>query len=143
MRVNSQLGSGTALLPQNMLAVQYEDGTRGFLDPGDGTYYDDQGNDITGYVQNFGGAKVVGPASAASIAAAEGIAAPSTTPGLPPGPSPRISTTPATASASTSVNSVLNWFTGSTLIAGVPNFALIAGGLLAVSLIGGGGRRRR
>ena len=147
MPVYRQSGMGaTAMLPQVMLAVQFDDGTKGFLDPGDGTYYDDQGNDITGYVQLFGGAKVVGQASAASIAAAEGIPAPTTgvPAGLPPGPSPRIATTPA-ASSSLSVNSALSWFTSSSLISGIPNFAILAGGLLAVSVIGGmgSGRRRR
>jgi hypothetical protein len=144
--MHSQLGMGAAsmMLPQNMLAVQFDDGTTGFLDPDDGTYYDNQGNDITGYVQIFGGAKVVGPASAAAIAAAEGIPAPTSASHstLLPGPAPRISTTPAPSTSS--VNSALNWFTGATLISGVPNLAVIGGGLLVLSLIGGmGGRRRR
>ena len=59
--------------------------------------------------------------------------------GLPPGPSPRISTTPQSGG---SLNSIMNWFTDSSLISGVPNFALIAGGLFALSMFGSGKRRR-
>jgi hypothetical protein len=82
-------------LPTSMLAVKFADGSTGFLDPTDGTYYDDQGDDITGYVQNFGGATVLGPASAASIAAANGVALPAVVPpASPAGAAPRVSATP-------------------------------------------------
>ncbi len=87
-------------LPANMLSVKFADGSFGFLDPTDGTYYDDQGDDITGYVNNFGGAQVLGPASAASIAAANGVAVAAVVPAASPaGASPRVSTSaPASAS---------------------------------------------
>lgn len=59
---------------------------------------------------------------------------------LLPGPSPRISTVPAQSS----INSALSWFTGSSLITGIPNFVLLgAGFVLLPMLFGGGGRRRR
>lgn len=68
------------MLPSNMQTVSYADGTSGFFDPADGTYYDSQGNDVSGYVSNFGGAKITGAASAAQIAAAEGISTPGAAP---------------------------------------------------------------
>jgi hypothetical protein len=78
-----------------MLAVKFADGSNGFLDPTDGTYYDDQGDDVTGYVQNYGGATILGPASAASIAAANGVALPAVVPPQSPaGAAPRVSATP-------------------------------------------------
>src|ERR1700685_626511 len=94
-------------LPANMLSVKFADGSIGFLDPTDGTYYDDQGDDITGYVNNFGGATVLGPASAAAIAAANGVAVAAVIPpASPAGAAPRVSatptlTTPAPAAAAT------------------------------------------
>src|ERR1700727_1037088 len=75
-------------LRANMLSVKFADGSIGFLDPTDGTYYDDQGDDITGYVNNFGGATVLGPASAASIAAANGMAVAAVVPSAAPGRAP-------------------------------------------------------
>ena len=72
--------------------------------------------------------------------AAAAAAVPQGTSVLPPGPSPRISTAPP---APSSLSSALNWFTSSTLIHGVPNVALIAGGAMVLSLFGGSGRRRR
>lgn len=114
-------------LPTSMLAVKFADGSSGFLDPTDGTYYDDQGDDITGYVQNFGGATVLGPASAASIAAANGVAVPAVVPpASPAGAAPRVSATPTalqTAIAQTSA----------------PDYTLyaIGAGVLLVMLMGG------
>src|SRR5579864_9843825 len=70
------LGQGTPMLPAGLLTVKYPDGTTGFFDPTDGTYYDSQGNDVTGYVQNFGaaqGIEIGPPATSAQIAAAEGL----------------------------------------------------------------------
>ncbi len=130
------------LLPQNMQTVKYADGTTGFLDPSDGTYYDSQGNDVTGYVQNFGGASVTGTATAAQIAAAEGIAPPSTgllstiTSALAPGPSPRV-TVPVPGAAAVAPALSIGVSTDTLLIGGL--------GLLAVMMLmggGGGGRRR-
>jgi len=94
------LGQGTPMLPAGLLSVTYADGTTGFFDPADGTYYDSQGNDITGYVQSFGGAKIGGPASAAAIAAAEGLPAPTGGAGVPATPSPTV-IAPAPAGPST------------------------------------------
>jgi hypothetical protein len=129
------------LLPQNMQTVKYADGTTGFLDPSDGTYYDSQGNDVTGYVQNFGGATVTGTATAAQIAAAEGISPPSTgilqsiTSALAPGPSPRV-TVPAPGAAAAAPGLSIGVSTDTLLLGGL--------GLLAVMmLMGGGGGRRR
>ena len=127
------------MLPSNMQAVTYKDGSKGFLDPADGTYYDSQGNDITGYVQNFGGAKVTGPASAAAIAAAEGIPVssgvrPPVVVNLPPGPSPRVAVPGAMPPPVVSpVSSLFGGMSNSTLL-------LLGGGLIAVLALGG--RRR-
>jgi hypothetical protein len=105
-------------------AVLFADGTHGFLDPADGTYYDSEGNDITGYVQNFGGAVVLGPADPALIRAAEGLPAPG---GLPPGPSSRTTVPPPPPLP----GSPANWFQN--------NFALIA--LVGLVILAGAGRR--
>jgi hypothetical protein len=129
-------------LPSGMLAVKFDDGTSGFLDPADGTYYDAQGNDVTGYVQNFGGAKILGPASAQAIAIAEGTdgttRVPTPSPAqLPPGPSPRVS-------VPLSVNSAGMFLTASSIIPGVPNLVvLLAGAAAATMLLGSAGGRRR
>ena len=127
------LGDASTMLPQNMYAVTYGDGSTGFMDPTDGTYYDSQGNDITSYVQNFGGAKVTGTATAASIQAAEGLAAPSVlqsiSNALAPGPSPRVTVPTTPASAPT--------------IEGIPVETLLLGGfaLALVMMMAGRGRR--
>jgi hypothetical protein len=58
---------------------------------------------------------------------------------LMPGPSPRVN-------VPLSSSSFGMFLTNSTLVAGIPNWALVAGGLLAIPLFGslfGGGRRRR
>jgi len=128
------------LLPQNMQTVKFADGTTGFLDPADGTYYDSQGNDITGYVQNFGGATITGTATAAQIAAAEGISPPSPSltqslvNALAPGPSPRV-TVPAPGAAVPAPALSLGLSTETIAIAG---FGL----LMMMMMMGGGGRRR-
>jgi hypothetical protein len=121
--------------------VRFADGTQGFLDPADGTYYDSQGNDVTGYVQNFGGATVLGPASPADVVAAEGlpptvVRQPSPMQ-LPPGPSPRVSVPLTTKSAGM-------FMTSDSLVKGVPTWMLIAGGAVAFMALSsmGGGRRR-
>jgi hypothetical protein len=72
----------STLLPSNLQTVKYADGTTGFFDPADGTYYDAGGNDVTGYVSNFGGATITGTATQAQIQAAEGISP--ATPGAAP-----------------------------------------------------------
>lgn len=81
--------AGSIMLPSNLQTVTYSDGTTGFFDPADGTYYDSQGNDVTGYAQNFGGAKITGTATPAQIAAAEGIST--------PGAAPRVAASSATS----------------------------------------------
>jgi hypothetical protein len=115
-------------LPANMLSVKFADGSMGFLDPTDGTYYDDQGDDITGYVNNFGGAQVLGPASAAQIAAANGVALPAVIPpASPAGAAPRVSATPTLATTLAPA-------------AATPyaTYAIAAGlGLLVMSMMGG------
>lgn len=126
------------MLPSNMLAVTFGDGTKGFLDPADGTYYDSQGNDVTGYVQNFGGAKVTGAASSGSIAAAEGISAPvpkSAAPALPPGPAPRVTTATASPAAAANLLSQSTY--------GIPNAVLAGGALFLIFALSMGGGRRR
>lgn len=135
------------MLPSNMMAVTFGDGTKGFLDPGDGTYYDSQGNDVTGYVANFGGAKVTGTASAASIQTAEGITPASSSvaaaaikaagAALAPGPAPRV-TVPTAAVVPASVTSFLSSTTG-----GLPNIMLLGVGLIAMMAFAGGGSGRR
>jgi len=120
-------------LPTSMLAVKFADGSNGFLDPTDGTYYDDQGDDITGYVQNFGGATVLGPASAASIAAANGVALPAVVaPASPAGAAPRVSATP-TALQTAIVQTTQPDYT---LYA-----AIAAGAFLMMTMMGSGKRR--
>jgi len=116
-------------LPANLLAVQFGDGTSGFLDPADGTYYDAQGNDVTGYVQNFGGTSVIGPASQASIDAANGVPQ-----GLPPGPSPRV-TNPGSYPKPT----YQQIFQSQT--AGIPNVVIAVGVIAAIFAFTAGGRR--
>ncbi len=81
--------ASSIMLPSSLQTVSYADGTKGFFDPADGTYYDSQGNDVTGYAQNFGGVKVTGTATPAQIAAAEGIST--------PGAAPRVAASSATA----------------------------------------------
>jgi len=130
------------MLPQNMLTATFADGTTGFFDPADGTYYDSQGNDVTGYVQNFGGARLGAPATPEQIAAAEGITLPTvrkpvrpTLPQLPPGPAPRVASTPS------ALPSAPGLFEGTTF--GIPNVALLGiGGIVLVAVVAGGGRRR-
>lgn len=128
------------MLPANLQTVKFADGTTGFLDPADGTYYDSQGNDVTGYVQNFGGATITGTATAAQIAAAEGITPPSSsllstiTSSLAPGPSPRV-TVPAPGAGVAAPALTLGLSTETIAIAGV-------GLVLAMMMMGGGGRRR-
>src|SRR5271166_3909837 len=125
-------------LPANMYAVQFGDGSTGFMDPTDGTYYDAQGNDVTSYVQNFGGAKVTGTATAAQIQSAEGIAPTgllsTIASALAPGPSPRVTVPPTTPVAAGAVPT----------IGGISMETLALGGLglLAVMMImnSGGGR---
>jgi len=128
------------LLPANMQTVRFADGSTGFLDPSDGTYYDSQGNDITGYVQNFGGATITGTATAAQIAAAEGITPPSSSitqaivSALAPGPSPRVTVPVPGAVAAVPALSI-----------GVSTDTLLIGGvglLFVMMMMGGGGRRR-
>jgi hypothetical protein len=132
-------GMGQAL-PSNMYTVTYGDGSTGFLDPSDGTYYDSQGNDVTGYVQNYGGATVTGQATAAQIQAAEGIApaAPSLlqsiTKALAPGPSPRV--TVPTTPASTQAMPTIGGISISTLMLGAVGLVLV------MSLMNRGGGRR-
>jgi hypothetical protein len=115
-----------------MLAVQFADGSKGFLDPTDGTYYDDQGDDITGYVQNFGGATVLGPASAASIAAANGVALPAVVPpASPAGAAPRVSATPTPLQTAIAATATPDY----------TMYALIGGAALLMMTMGGGKRR--
>lgn len=119
-------------LPTSMLAVQFADGSKGFLDPTDGTYYDDQGDDITGYVQNFGGATVLGPASAASIAAANGVALPAVVPpASPAGAAPRVSATPTPLQTAIAASAAPDY----------TMYALIGGAALLLMTMGGGKRR--
>lgn len=61
--------------------------------------------------------------------------------GLPPGPAPRVNVPLSTKSFG-------QFFTGSTLLAGIPNWAVLSGVLIGTSIVagmlgGGGGRRRR
>jgi len=72
--------ASSIMLPSSLQTVSFADGTTGFFDPQDGTYYDSQGNDVSGYVQNFGGAKITGTATSAQISAAEGISTPGAAP---------------------------------------------------------------
>ncbi len=127
-------------LPANLLAVKFGDGTSGFLDPADGTYYDAQGNDVTGYVQNFGGTSVIGPASQASIDAANGVEPTGPThggvpQGLPPGPSPRVQN-PGSYPKPT----YQQIFQSQT--AGIPNVVIAGFAVLAIIVATSGGGRR-
>jgi hypothetical protein len=54
---------------------------------------------------------------------------------LAPGPAPRV-TAPAASS------SISSFFTGSNLVAGIPNMVVIGIGLVALTMLTGGGRRR-
>lgn len=135
------------MLPSNMSAVTFADGTKGFFDPADGTYYDSQGNDVTGYVQNFGGAKVTGAASAASIAAAEGISASApksssgvsiTLPSLGPGAAPRVAAPGYSMMPSSMFPSLPSLGSSGTSTL----FLLGGAALVAMVALGGGGRRR-
>lgn len=130
--------------PPGLLSARFADGTVGFFDPADGTYYDDQLNDITGYVQNFGGASIGGPADPRLIAAGEGITGPPTYTGLPPGPSPRVPVPPPSPPMPVP-SSIGAWLTSQTLIKGVPNWGILAGLLVGTRVISdsfSSGRRR-
>lgn len=127
------------MLPANMQTVRFGDGTTGFLDPSDGTYYDSQGNDVTSYVQNFGGVTVTGTATPAQIQAAEGIAPPPTgllqtlTNALAPGPSPRVTVPGATPAPAPPASSVFGLSTTTLLMGGLA--------LMFVMVMGQRGRR--
>jgi hypothetical protein len=61
--------------------------------------------------------------------------------GLTPGPAPRVPTT-----GPGSLSSMTAWFTSSTLVSGIPNWLVLGGGTLALSMLAGslgGGKRRR
>jgi len=58
---------------------------------------------------------------------------------LTPGPAPRV-VAPSAASSPTSVTS---FFTGSTLMAGIPNVVVLGLGILGLTLLAGGGGRKR
>ncbi len=121
-------------LPGGMLAVKFADGSNGFLDPTDGTYYDDQGDDVTGYVQNFGGATVLGPASAAAIAAANGVALPAIIPpASPAGAAPRVNATPTPLQTAIAQNAPAPDYTTD---------ALVVGALFLVMSLMGGKKKR-
>lgn len=144
MPILAPAGSSSIMLPSNLQTVSYADGTKGFFDPTDGTYYDSQGNDVTGYAQNFGGAKITGTATAAQISAAEGISTPGAAPRVAaptsaiPSPGALQSLTnllfgssaatmpkPATAAAAAAPAGTIAGMSSSTLL-------LLGGGLLAV-----------
>jgi len=95
------------------------------------------------------GAPTMAPAPSVSVPkppTVPGFTFPSTTvrdlypQGLPPGPSPRVNVPLSPSSAGLFLKS-------STLVSGIPNWALVAGAVLAIpllgGLVGGGGRRRR
>jgi hypothetical protein len=137
--------ASSIMLPSSLQTVSFADGTTGFFDPQDGTYYDSQGNDVTGYAQNFGGVKITGTATPAQIAAAEGISTPGAAPrvaapatsAIPPPSALQALTTalfgssvatmpkPATATAATASAGTIAGMSSSTLL-------LLGGGLLAV-----------
>lgn len=138
------------LLPSNMQTVKYADGSTGFFDPADGTYYDSQGNDVTGYVQNYGGAKVTGTASASQIAAAEGLSTPGAAPrvtvpggvpGAAAGASPSLAQSIMSALTSPGVRSGTPLAYGTPTIAGMSLGSIAVLGLGALLLVSMMGRR--
>lgn len=106
------------LLPASMQTVRYGDGSTGFLDPSDGTYYDSQGNDVTGYVQNYGGAAITGTATAAQIQSAEGISS-------------------ASASVSNALQSIFSPSPRVTVPSGVQSSMMMGGSSMGLLLFGG------